>query len=118
MCEKGTLKITSHSCSTLNRTSISPSPKSRKHCEEGGRKTEFLATACDMVIATTDKSAGAICTKHAWHKDNEEGKVPAMKKNCRNGGGERAMGENKNTYLVHICKLAKDLSFKKITIQR
>lgn len=57
MCEKGTLRITSHSCSTLNRTSISPSPKPRKHCEEGGRKTEFLATACDTVIATTDKSS-------------------------------------------------------------
>lgn len=69
MCKKGTLRITPHSCSALNRTSISPPPRPRKHCEGGGRETEFLATACDMVIATTDKtSRGYLHKKQARHK--------------------------------------------------
>lgn len=64
------------------------------------------------------KPAGATCTKNKHGtKGKEEGRVPAMK-NCRNGGGERVMGENKNKHLVHTCKLTKDLNFKKITIQR
>lgn len=57
VCEKGTLRITPHSCPALNRTSIPPPPRPRKHCEGEGRRTEFLATACGTVIATMDKSS-------------------------------------------------------------